>query len=142
MRLRFIPDNISINFMRVKNINFVISLILILLSFAFVMFKGMNFGIDFSGGIIIEAKLNKVPDLALIRSDLSKLDIGDISVQDFDRNNIMIKVGSKSSDQKSQDKVISAIKELLNIKFDNNIEYRRIDYVGPQVGSELIEKGI
>lgn len=140
--LRFIPDNTKINFMGISKYNYLFSIIIIVMSLLMVSTRGINFGIDFTGGAIIEAKLENKPDLSKLYEILEKLDLGDIKIQDYDITSIMIRIGGKSLGQKKLLDGIEGIKQQLKQNYDNNIEFRKIDFVGPQVGDELIKNGI
>lgn len=137
--IRLIPDNTKIDFMGIRYFNMAISLIMLLVSIFFISTKGLNFGIDFKGGTIIEAKLEAHADITPLYKALSNLHLGEIHLQNFDKSSIMIKLGTnKNADQM---KNISLLKEELNSYFNGKIEYQKIDFVGPQVGEELIKDG-
>lgn len=138
--IRFIPDNVNINFMGIRKINIGISIIVMILSILCVLIKGINFGIDFTGGTMIEAKLNQKPDIISLYKDLSSLNIGDVKIQDFESDNIMIKIGNKHSGDDSKE-MLNSVKNSLFAKYPE-IEYRKIEQVGPQVGNQLIQKGL
>ena len=138
--LRIISDKTKIDFMGIRYFNMGISLILLLTSIALLSFKGLNFGIDFKGGVVIEAKLQENAEFTPLYEMLHKLNLGEIHLQNVDDNNIMIKLGNNSG--QSQEKNITTIKETLNSYFNNNIEYSKIEFVGPQVGEALIKDGI
>ena len=114
---------------------FSISAILSVLSIILVLTKGLNLGIDFSGGILIEARLEQNVDLPKVRSLLDSKEFGEISIQNFDEKDILIRV-SKNKDV-DQNVSIKKIKEILSSNYPD-IEYRKTDFVGPGVGSELI----
>lgn len=138
--LRLIPDNTKIDFMRIRFFNMAISFAILLLSIFFISTKGLNFGIDFKGGTIIEAKLNHQADITPLYKLLEELNLGEIHLQNIDSTNIMVKLGSnKNVDQM---KNILLIKDALNAYFNNKIEYTKVDFVGPQVGAELIKDGL
>lgn len=140
--LKLIPDNTNIQFMELKNINFGISIALIILSFVLLFTKGLNMGIDFSGGIMIEARTSQKIDLAPLREKLGALNIGEISIQNFGSDeDIAIRVGS-SGDESEIMKNIDLIKSVIEKNIGNStVEYRKVDFVGPQVGSQLIYAG-
>jgi preprotein translocase subunit SecF len=98
--------------------------------------KGLNFGIDFSGGILIEAKIADINDPSVVRNVLSS-EIEDVQIQNVDGDNLLIRVSKTDDDQSI---VVKKIQEILSKNF-SNIDYRKIDYVGPQVGSELVWNG-
>jgi preprotein translocase SecF subunit len=134
--IRTFLNNCKINFMAIHKIALVFSIISIIGSIGLVAFKGLNLGIDFAGGILIEARINQEFAVSEIREKLSQ-QINDIHIQESD-NNIIIRVA------KPQGEPNILIEKIKNILLENysNIEYRKIDFVGPQVGSELIFKGL
>ncbi len=138
--LRIISDKTKIDFMNIRYFNMGISLLLLLASIFLLSFKGLNLGIDFKGGTVIEAKLGQKAEFTPLYNMLHDLNLGDIHLQSLDSNNIMIKLGNSSNE--IQDKNISILKVALNKYFDNKIEYSKIEFVGPQVGAALIQDGI
>ncbi|MCT4635848.1 MAG: protein translocase subunit SecF [Rickettsiales bacterium] len=138
--LRIISDKTKIDFMNIRYFNMGISLLLLLASIFLLSFKGLNLGIDFKGGTVIEAKLDQKAEFTPLYNMLHDLNLGDIHLQNLDSNNIMIKLGNSSNE--TQDKNISILKAALNKYFDNKIEYSKIEFVGPQVGAALIQDGI
>lgn len=105
-------------------------------SIILVFSKGLNFGIDFAGGILIEARIEENLDVAKVRT-LITAEIKDVQIQNIDQKDLLIRV-AKSDEEQSV--VVKKIQEILGKNF-GNVEYRKVDYVGPQVGSELIWKG-
>jgi preprotein translocase subunit SecF len=141
--LRLIPDNTKIDFMGKKWGAFIITFLLVLTSFGFFFSKGLNYGIDFTGGVLIEARMGTAPDLSLMRHSLNELNIGEVSLQNVGSDkDILIRLGAHSASSEMQQKNIDLIKATIANKFGDNIDYRKIDYVGPQVGEELIRNGI
>jgi len=140
--LRLIPDKTKIDFMKIKQVNVLISIIAIMLSLACISIRGFNFGIDFTGGALIEARLNHKPVLENIHKALKDLPIGEIKIQDFDGNNIMIRIGNHEKENSSLGSNIELVKTTLLKNYSEHIEFRKTDYVGPQVGGELVRKGI
>ncbi len=154
-KFRKIFSNTKIDFMSIHNFALIFSIICIIGSIALVCIKGLNLGIDFAGGVLIEARFNEKPEISKIRELLSS-SIKDLQIQETkgqetkgqettpnesEKQNgnydILIRISKTSDDQSSQ---IKKIQELLNQNYQN-IEYRKVDFVGPQVGSELIFKG-
>jgi len=135
-KIRTLLSNCKINFMAIHKIALIFSIISIIVSIVLVAFKGLNLGIDFAGGILIEARINQKFATSEIREKLSQ-QIDDIHIQESD-NDIIIRVA------KPQGEPNLLIEKIKNILVENysNIEYRKIDFVGPQVGSELIFKGL
>lgn len=139
--LRLISDNTKIKFTALSKFSYIFSTLLIILSFGLLFGMGLNFGIDFTGGIVIEARTQKASDLGSIRKALINMDIGDVAVNSFGNNDdVMIKVGG-NIEQDEISKIVTSIKKELETKIDKNIEFRKTDFVGPQVGSQLIMSG-
>jgi preprotein translocase subunit SecF len=122
--------------MSIHKIALMLSIIFMIGSLILVFTKGLNYGIDFAGGILIEARIDENPDISKIREVLSNK-INDIHIQESGENDVQIRVSKASQDQ---DKLIKKIQNILEENF-TKVEYRKIDFVGPQVGSELILKG-
>lgn len=137
--LKSFLSNTKIDFMRFHKLVILISIISIIASISLVFFRGLNFGIDFSGGILIEARLAEKADLTEIRNLLSEENFGEINIQNFDEKDLMIRVSMDKEGDKNI--TIKKIQEILGNNFDN-IEYRKVDFVGPQVGKELIINGL
>ncbi len=122
--------------MKFHKIALALSVISIIASCALVFAKGLNFGIDFAGGILIEARVGEDYEISEIRH-LVSTQIKDVQIQNIDGKDLMIRVAKSEEDQSV---LIKKVQDLLAQKF-SKIEYRKIDYVGPQVGSELVKKG-
>jgi preprotein translocase SecF subunit len=126
----------KIDFMRVHKLALFMSVFCIVASLILVFFKGLNFGIDFAGGILIEARIDKNLDVARVR-ELITAEVKDVQIQNVDQKDLLIRVAKTDEEQSV---IVKKIQEILNKNF-GNVEYRKVDYVGPQVGSELIWKG-
>lgn len=141
----------KINFMKAHKFAFFLSIILVISSLTLVFAKGLNFGIDFSGGVLIEVNIKDVKTQDLREVLKNKIDA---QIQNIDGGNFLIRVAKdKNSSKKelkksekasnilqNQSRQIEEIKEIFAKNFQE-IDYRKIDYVGPQIGSELIKKG-
>ena len=138
--LRIFKSGTDIKFMKIKKLTLIISSILFFLSLASVFFKGLNLGIDFTGGSLIEARFKENIDLSNLRIQMNKLDLGEIQLQTIgSENDIVIRVQEKKSNENKQTETIQIIKDSLS---DKSIEYRRTEFVGPKVGDELVNAGI
>ena len=131
-----------------KNINFVsqfkkaniISIILFTLSILLVFFKGLNYGIDFKGGTLIELRTEKSIKASSIRDTLSSMNLGDVNVKKFGKDgDYLIKVEQKES---NNNKLIPEIKKKLTDNLNAEIDFRRVENVGPKVSAELLESSI
>jgi len=126
-----------------KWVGFSVSLAMILLSLILLPTKGLNLGIDFSGGIVIEARLPQAADLGKMRDTLSGLKLGEISLQNFGSpEDVMIRIGHQAGGETAQMHAVERVKQAFADHIPGLIEYRKTDFVGPQVGEELIEKGV
>ncbi|MGH7088260.1 MAG: protein translocase subunit SecF, partial [Stellaceae bacterium] len=99
----------------------------------------LNYGIDFSGGTIIEARTQGPADLAKMRSDLDSLGLGDVMLQGFGApNEVLIRLQRQPGGDKAQEAAVAKVHQ----KLGTSVEYRRTEVVGPTVGSELIQAGV
>ena len=138
-RLKLVPDNSAFDFLRQMRLTAAFSAMLVLVSIGLFFGKGLNLGIDFRGGILIEAQSQNAVEVAKIRSDLSRLSLGDISIQSFgSKRDILIRVQRQEGDETAQIAAIQRITETLGENFD----IRRTEFVGPTIGAELAEKGM
>lgn len=139
--LKIFPSNTNFDFMRVKNLNYALSVFLFILSVVWIGIYKFNFGIDFAGGISMELRINQTPDLAKMRMVLNELNIGEIVLQNFGSDkDISIRAGISSEENLMHN--IELIKSVLKQNFPYEIEYRKVDFVGPQVGNQMIQSGI
>lgn len=126
----------KVDFMKVHKLALIMSVVCIVGSLALVFVKGLNFGIDFAGGILIEARMPENAEVSQVR-ELITSQIKDVQIQNVDQRDLLIRVAKTDEEQSV---IVKKIQEILNQNF-TNVEYRKIDYVGPQVGAELIKKG-
>ncbi len=117
------------------------SLTFFILSVSFILVKGLNYGIDFKGGTLLEIEVeSKNITTADLRSSLNNLELGDVNVKNFGKeNHYLIKIEKNLNNNKS---LIMEIKSELNKSLGEKINYRRIENVGPKVSSELLKSGI
>ena len=129
----------NIDFYRYRNVAYIFSAILLISSVSLFLFKNLNLGIDFKGGIMIEAKFNTPPNLTELRNKITNLSIGNSEIQEFgDPTNILIRIEKQSNDDVNQKEIIKKLKDSLS----QDIDYRRTEFVGPKVGKELTIMGI
>ena len=128
-----------INFYRYRISAFIFSLLLILFSIFLFIKDNLNLGIDFKGGILIEANFKTSPDLSDLREKLIGMSVGNFEIQEFGSSeNILIRIEKNSENKEEQNSLINKIKNEL----PSEIDYRRIEFVGPKVGKELQIMGI
>jgi preprotein translocase SecF subunit len=138
--LKWITKDTNIDFMKSRVFTYVLSLILVALSFLSIYYKGFNFGIDFSGGVLMEIKSEQPINIEEIRSKLSVLNLDELNLQTIGAENkeLMIRAQADNANEEAQRKAVVEIKKILG----DNYEYRRVENVGPQVGDELKKAGI
>ncbi len=138
--IKIIKLGTRINFLSKTKLFVSLSLILIISSIFLLFARGLNFGIDFNGGTLIEVqKISGNADVSEMRSRLGQLDLGNIQLQEFGKKtDLLIRVEQLSKEEGAQQAIISKISEV--VETDHKI--RRIEVVGPKVSAELIKKGI
>ena len=138
--LKIVPANTSIDFVGKRKIAFGLSIILILVSVGTFLVQGLNLGIDFRGGVLIEVETEGPANIPELRRALGGLGLGEIKVQEFGApNDILIRVQQQEGGEDAQQKAIAAIKQALG---DAAKEYRRTESVGPTIGAELIKAAV
>ncbi len=123
-----------------KKLN-ILSLIFIVLSIFVLLFKGLNLGVDFKGGTLIEVRTeNSKTDIAEIRQSLLKMNLGDVTVKKFGtENDFLVKIEmGKSNDEN----FIQSINDKLSMDLGSTVNFRRVENVGPKVSSELLKAGL
>ncbi len=135
MKKKIIPFN---NFYKTCNLA---SLILIIMSLLLLIFKGLNYGVDFKGGTLIEIRTN---DNTILISDLRRsfnnMNLGDVSVKQFgNENDFIVKFEKRNTNQTN---FIENIKNKLSKSIGKNYDFRRVENVGPKISSELLKSGI
>ncbi len=131
----------DINFIQFFKLANIFSLIIFSLSLIFIIFKGLNYGIDFKGGTLIELRVDKnMTNISDIRSAFRNMDLGDINIKEFGKKgDYLIKI-EKTNENKAD--FIEKIKKDVSLDLQTEISFRRVEKVGPKVSSELLEAGI
>lgn len=136
---QFIPTDTHIDFVALRWWAFSVTIVLMLVTIAALFIKGLNLGIDFKGGISIEAKAPQIIDISQVRNTLSNLNLGEVELQQFgSQNEILIRIQKQEGDEAAQMTAVQAVRDTLGASY----EYRRVEVVGPTVGSELLRAGI
>ena len=134
--------NTKIDFLKSRIITFIFSSILVVLSFGTFFVSGLNFGIDFKGGTLIEIETENEIEIAGLRDNLNSLSLGDVQVQEFgSKNNLLIRVEQQSGGDQIQQNVVEIVKTSLNSYLSSEVNFRRTEVVGPKVSCELIQSG-
>ncbi len=137
--LKFFKTTPTYNFMGKRWIGFSISFLIILISVFLLVTRGLNWGIDFTGGVLMEVRTDKPAILSEFRPLFPSDEFGDVSLQHFGgEQEVMLRF--QSSEGTDQQALITTVKERLATT-DYSFDYRKVDYVGPTVGKELIQAG-
>ena len=130
-----------INFNKFYKLFNIISLSLILISISLLVFKGLNYGVDFKGGTLIEVRsLDKTLNIKDLRRSFNNLNLGDVSVKKFGKDNdYVVKFEKKQS---IEENFIENIKNEIKKEIGNVFEFRRVESVGPKVSAELLKSGV
>jgi preprotein translocase subunit SecF len=137
--LRIVPDNTRFDFMRFRRISFPISAMLSIAAILLYFFHGLNFGIDFVGGTLIEVQSKAGPaDLAKLRSTIGSLQLGDFSLQQFGAaDDVVIRIPEQPGGDQAQQVAVQKVRQALG----DAVTYRRVEVVGPSVSTELLSYG-
>jgi len=140
-KLKLVPAETKINFIRFRSVGLMLSVILMIASLALFFGRGLNFGIDFKGGILIEIATEEAVDIADLRNRLDALELGEVQIQQFGSpTDIWIRV-AEAQNAKTTEHDLSAVDKIRN-ELTEVKEFRRVEIVGPQISSELIYKGV
>jgi preprotein translocase subunit SecF len=136
--LRIVPDDTKFDFMRFRRISFPISALLSIAAILLFFYHGLNYGIDFIGGTLIEVQSKTGPaDLAKMRATLGGLGLGDVQLQQFGApTDVLIRVAQQPGGEQAQQAAIAKVRAALG----DGVEYRRVEVVGPRVSTELLAK--
>lgn len=142
--LPLVPHGTKIDFFGHRFYAVFASMVIILGSITCLTFKGLNFGIDFTGGTVIEIAVQTDPDLSQLREDFHGLDLGEISIQEFGTNRaLMIRLPQQEGGDEAQKAAIEKLRAKIDETFGaGQVDYRRTEFVGPQVGEELKVTGL
>ncbi len=138
--LRIVPDETSFDFIRFRRISFPISAILSIIAITLYFTHGLNFGIDFKGGTLMEVQSKSGPiDIAKMRSTLGELGLGEIQLQEYGSPDVVLiriarQPGGEEAQQISETKVRAAL--------GDTVDYRRVEVVGPRISGEFLHWGI
>lgn len=141
--IKFVPDNTNIKFVAVRHIAFALTAILTILAVAATAYKGLNLGVDFVGGLMIEERFTSPPDLEKLRSTIDRLGEGESSLQQFgDPRTVSIRLPApESKDEGATNRVVNQVQEVIAREFPG-AKFSRYDAVSGKVSGELIQNGI
>ncbi len=138
--LRIVPDDTKFDFMRFRRISFPISALMSILAITLYFTHGLNFGIDFKGGLLIEVQTKAGPaDLANMRSTLAGLGLGEVQLQQFGApDDVLIRIAEQPGGDPAQQAAVTKVRGALG----DGVDYRRVEVVGPRVSGELLSYGV
>lgn len=138
--LRIVPDNTNFDFMRFRRISFPISALLSIVALVAFFTLGLNFGIDFKGGTLLEVRYPaSTLNIGDVRSKLESLELGEVQIQEIGSDGeVLIRVAQQPGGEQAQQAVVGKVRAALG----EGVEYRRIEVVGPRVSQELLSYGI
>lgn len=137
--INLIPADTRIPFIAWRRVFFLFSLLLVVGSVALFAIRGLNYGVDFVGGILIEIRTDGPPDIAEMRRQLGGLGLGDVSLQEFgEAHDVLIRFPTQAGGEEAQQRAVETVRATLG----ENVDYRRIELVGPTVSRELFRDGI
>jgi preprotein translocase subunit SecF len=138
--LRIVPDDTKFDFMRFRRISFPISALLSIIAIGLYFFHGLNFGIDFRGGMLLEVQSKAGPaDIAKMRTTLGGLGLGEVQLQQFGApTDVLIRIAEQPGGDAAQQAAVQKVRGALG----NEVDYRRVEVVGPRVSSELLSYGV
>jgi preprotein translocase subunit SecF len=144
MSFRLIADQTSFPFLSFRKIAYAVSGALALLTIVLLPAKGLNFGIDFQGGTMIEVRMPDAAaaDIGAMRTALDGLGLGEVALQTFGSpSDVLIRVERQDGEQDAQLAAVDQVKQALAGRFGEDISYRRVEFVGPKVSDELFQAG-
>ncbi|KZB53867.1 MULTISPECIES: protein translocase subunit SecF [Thalassospira] len=137
--LHLVPDDVNVPFLKFRKIFYIVSLAMVLVSVGLFLTKGLNFGIDFRGGILVEIKTDGPADIGALRDNLGSLGLGDVSIQEFgEPDDVLIQLQRQDGDEQAQMAALATVTKALG----DDVTIRRSELVGPKVGDELKEAGV
>ena len=137
--LRFIPADINISFIPKRIMFFIFSAVLITSSVGLFLTKGLNYGIDFQGGILMEVRTDKAASISAMRTTLGNLGLGEVALQEFGQpTDVLIRVQRQEGGEGAQQIAVEKVKAALG----SGVDYRRTEFVGPKVSAELFWDGV
>ena len=140
MRLIKLPSETNFSFMKFWKLGFIVSTTLSVLSLILFLAVGMNYGIDFQGGTLVEIQTKDGPaDLGEIRAEISDLNLGDVQIQQFGApDDVLIRVVRQPGGEEAQQRAVQLIRDV----FGDTVDFRRVEVVGPRVSAELAQAGV
>ena len=142
MFLKMVPEGTNIKFLKWKKVALAFSIVMMLGSIGLFAALGLNIGIDFAGGTMIQVKTEAPADVGQFREIIGGLDLGDVTIQEFGSNqDLLIRIESDADDKERQAAIARLVKDALNAQIQG-LSFEREEFVGPKVSEELVRDGI
>ena len=142
MLIKLVPDATNIRFLRLRFIAAGLSVALLIASMALVMTRGLNFGIDFTGGVLMEIGFDTPPNLDALRTDINGLGLGEASLQEFGSpTEIAIRLPQQVGGEQGQQIAVDKVSTAITAAFGEDFTFRRVETVGGKVSGELVRAG-
>ena len=137
----WVTKDTNIDFLKPRRFTYALSVLMVVASFALMAFHGFNYGIDFSGGVLMEIKSAQKINVEQIRRDLESVKLDELTLQSVGEEGNELLIRAQTDNNKDEESERLAVQEIKKILGDG-YEYRRVETVGPQVGSELKRAGV
>ncbi|MEG3172846.1 MAG: protein translocase subunit SecF [Sphingomonas taxi] len=140
--LKLVPDNTNLKFVSLRKWAFGLTLLLSLLAAGLVVTKGLNMGVDFVGGVLIEEKFATAPSIDAVRTEVDRLGVGEASIQSFsDPKTLSIRLPVPAGDEGATNRLVKKVSDDLAVKFPG-ATFSKYDTISGKVSDELISKGL
>ena len=140
--LKLVPDNTNLKFVSLRKWAFGLTLLLSLLAIGLVVTKGLNMGVDFVGGVLIEEKFATAPSIDAVRTEVDRLGVGEASIQSFsDPRTLSIRLPVPEGDEGATNRLVKKVADDLAVKFPG-ATFSKYDTISGKVSDELINKGL
>ncbi len=140
-RLKLVPQHTKVDFMRWRAVGFGITIALLAVSYVALGTLGLNLGIDLKGGVMIEARMAQAADLGAMRSAINEIGLGEVNLQALDGGReVLMRLPQQAGGEEAQRELQARVRTALEAAV-GQVEYRRVEFVGPQVSRELIVGG-
>ena len=140
--LKLVPDNTNLKFVSLRKWAFGLTLLLSLLAIGLVVTKGLNMGVDFVGGVLIEEKFATTPSIDAVRTEVDRLGVGEASIQSFsDPKTLSIRLPVPAGDEGATNRLVKKVSDDLAVKFPG-ATFSKYDTISGKVSDELISKGL
>jgi len=139
MKLIQLPRNTKIPFIRWQGPALAVSAVLVVLSLGLFALVGMNLGIDFRGGTVVELRFEEPVDISQLRTEIGELGLGEVQIVEFGRpTDVLIRVEEQAGGDEAQQRVVILLRDL----YEGRADFRRVEVVGPRVSGELAQAGV